>query len=66
MPTNKSPDDKPKSPLNRESLPDDAEVTPRAEEDIEDRISAHPENDPSARWYKKAPPKQPLKQPTKK
>ena len=56
---------KPKaSPLNRESLPDDAEVTPRAEEDIEDRISAHPENDPSARWYKKAAPAP--KQPTKK
>ena len=58
---NKGKEEPKKAPLNRESLPDDAEVTPRAEEDIEDRISAHPENDPSARWYKKPAPKQPTK-----
>lgn len=54
--TNKGKQKPEERPL-RESLPDDAEVVPRAEEDIEDRISAHPENDPSARWYRKAAPK---------
>ena len=55
--TTKGKEEPKKNPLQRDSLPDDTEVTPRAEEDIDDRISAHPENDPSARWYKKQPPK---------
>mgnify|MGYP001601917820 CR=1 FL=1 len=42
-----------KRPEKRESLiPDDTEVSRVAEEDLDDRVSAHPDNDPTARWYR--------------